>query len=107
MKGEIIVSNRKRADLFVELQTKRFHSFPKKTKAVEPEVAGATDDTEETEVKSPADSSSNGVQISDYEIFCIIGHFCSSYGFNAFLYILLTQLKATQLNILCILGSYL
>ncbi|XP_050281805.1 DNA topoisomerase 2-like [Quercus robur] len=67
VKGEIIVSNRKRADLFVELQTKGFTPFPKKTKAVEPEVAGATDDIEETEVKSPADSSSNGVQFSDYE----------------------------------------
>ena len=65
VKGEIIVSNRKRADLFVELQTKGFTPFPKKTKAVEPEVAGATNDTEETKVKSPADSSSNGVQISD------------------------------------------
>ena len=48
MKGEIIVSIRKRADLFVELQTKGFTPFPKKTKAVEPEVAGATDDTDET-----------------------------------------------------------
>ncbi|XP_050280351.1 calreticulin-3-like [Quercus robur] len=67
VKGEIIVSNRKRAALFVELQTKGFTPFPKKTKVVEAEVAGATDDTEETEVKSPADSSSNGVQISDYE----------------------------------------
>ena len=72
-----------------------FTPFPKRTKAVEPEVAGATDDTEETEVKSSADSSSNGVQISDYEIFCIIGHFSSSYCFNAFLYILLTELTAT------------
>ena len=86
---------------------KCFTPFPKKTKAVEPEVAGASDDIEETEVKCPADSSSNGVQISDYEIFCIIGNFCSSYCFNAFLYILLTQLKVTQLNFLCILGSYL
>ena len=42
-------------------------------------------------MKSSADSSSNGVQISDYEIFCIIGHFSSSICFNAFLYILLTQ----------------
>ena len=67
VKGEIIVSNRKRADMFVELQTKGFTPFPKKTKAVVPEIAGATDDTEETEVKSPADSSCNGVQISDYE----------------------------------------
>ena len=48
MKGEIIVSIRKRADLFVGLQTKVFTPFPKKTKAVEPEVAGATDDTDET-----------------------------------------------------------
>ena len=37
VKGEIIVSNRKRADLFVELQTKGFTHFLKKTKAVEPE----------------------------------------------------------------------
>ena len=64
--GEIIVSNRKRADLFVELQRKGFTPFPKKTKAVEPEVAGATEDTDETEVNSHADSS-NVVQISDYE----------------------------------------
>ena len=84
-----------------------FTSFPKRTKAVEPEVASATDDTEETEVKSSTDSSSNGVQISDYEIFCIIGHFSSSYCFNAFLYILLTQLTAIEVNFLCILGSYL
>ena len=84
-----------------------FTPFPKRTKAVEPEVAGATDDTEETEVKSSTDSSSNGVQISDYEMFCIIGHFSSSICFNAFLYILLTQLTTTEVNFLCILGSYL
>ncbi|KAG6654498.1 DNA topoisomerase 2-like isoform X1 [Carya illinoinensis] len=64
--GEIIVSNRKRADLFVELQRKGFTPFPKKTKAVEPEVAGAIDETEETEDNSPA-VSKNGVVISDYE----------------------------------------
>ena len=84
-----------------------FTPFPKRTKAVESEVASATDDTEEAEVKSSADNSSNGVQISDYEIFCIIGHFSSSYCFNAFLYILLTQLTAIEVNFLCILGSYL
>ena len=84
-----------------------FTPFPRRTKAVEPEVVGATDDTKETEVKSSTDSSSNGVQISDYEIFCIIGHFSSSYCFNAFLYILLTQLTAIEVNFLCILGSYL
>ena len=67
VKGEIIVNNRKRADLFVELQTKGFTPFPEYAKAVEPEVTGANDDTKEIVVKSPADSSSNGVQISDYE----------------------------------------
>ncbi|KAM5557131.1 hypothetical protein ABKV19_024492 [Rosa sericea] len=51
---EIIVSNRKRADLFLELQQKGFTPFPKKTKAVEPEVVGATEDTEETEENSEA-----------------------------------------------------
>ena len=38
-----------------------FTPFPKRTKAVEPEVVGASDDIEEIEVKSSADSSSNGV----------------------------------------------
>lgn len=61
--GEIIVSNRKRADLFLELQQKGFTPFPKKAKSVEPEVAGATDYTEETEDNSNPD----GVRISDYE----------------------------------------
>ncbi|XP_050387833.1 DNA topoisomerase 2 [Argentina anserina] len=64
--GEIIVSNRKRADLFLELQQKGFTPFPKKTKSVEPEVAGATEDTEETEENSEA-VIGNGVRISDYE----------------------------------------
>ncbi|XP_062001703.1 DNA topoisomerase 2-like [Rosa rugosa] len=63
---EIIVSNRKRADLFLELQQKGFTPFPKKTKAVEPEVAGATEDTEETEENSEP-FIGNGVRISDYE----------------------------------------
>lgn len=44
--GEIIVSNRKRADLFDELKRKGFTPLPT-TKSVEPEVAGAIDDTEE------------------------------------------------------------
>lgn len=64
--GEIIVSNRKRADLFLELQQKGFTPFPKKTKSVEPEVAGATEDTEETEENSET-VIGNGVRISDYE----------------------------------------
>ena len=65
VKGEIIVSNRKRADQFVELQTKGFTPFPKKTKAVEPEVAGATDDTEEKDVKSPAERDKLNKEVDD------------------------------------------
>lgn len=64
--GDIIVSNRKRADLFVELQRKGFTPFPKKTKAVEPEVAGAIEDVEESEDNTNI-VSRNEVQISDYE----------------------------------------
>ncbi|KAL5543375.1 hypothetical protein UlMin_007159 [Ulmus minor] len=65
--GEIIVNNRKRADLFAELVRKGFTPFPKKAKSVEPEVAGATEDTEDTEENSSPDATSNGVRISDYE----------------------------------------
>lgn len=61
------MSNRKRADLFIELQQKGFTPFPKKTKSVEPEVAGAADDTEETEENSNSEAISSGVRISDYE----------------------------------------
>ncbi|PRQ59875.1 putative DNA topoisomerase (ATP-hydrolyzing) [Rosa chinensis] len=64
--GDIVVSNRKRADLFLELKQKGFNPFPKKTKGVEPEVAGATEDTEETEV-NPEAVIGYGVRISDYE----------------------------------------
>lgn len=63
VKGEIVVNNRKRADLFLELQQKGFTPFPKKSKAV---VAGATDDTEENEENSET-TSTNGVRASDYE----------------------------------------
>ncbi|KAM1369168.1 hypothetical protein ACFX2F_039790 [Malus domestica] len=64
--GEIIVSNRKRADLFLELQQKGFTPFPKKTKALEPEVAGATENTEDAEENSEA-AIEKGARISDYE----------------------------------------
>ncbi|KAL0006868.1 hypothetical protein SO802_008370 [Lithocarpus litseifolius] len=47
--GKDHASARKRADLFVELQTKGLTPFAKNAKAVEPEVTGANDDTEETE----------------------------------------------------------
>ncbi|CAK7330893.1 unnamed protein product [Dovyalis caffra] len=60
VRGEIIVNNRKRADLFLELRQKGFTPIPKKSKAV---VAGATDDTDEAE-DSPDVS---GVRASDYD----------------------------------------
>ncbi|KAG9150672.1 hypothetical protein Leryth_008141 [Lithospermum erythrorhizon] len=62
--GNIIVSNRKRADLFLELKEKNFTPFPKK-KSLEAIVAGTTDDTEETE--EPLEASSSEVQASDYD----------------------------------------
>ncbi|XP_038982287.1 DNA topoisomerase 2 [Phoenix dactylifera] len=50
VRGEIIVSNRKRADLFLELQQKGFTPFPKKSKGIDAAIAGATeeDDNEES-----------------------------------------------------------
>ncbi|XP_062115411.1 DNA topoisomerase 2 [Humulus lupulus] len=66
VKGEIVVSNRKRADLFVELQQKGFTPFPKKTKAVEPEVAGAIDETEDNN-DDDAEAAATEVRIGDYE----------------------------------------
>lgn len=65
VEGTIIVSNRKRADLLLELQSKGFTPFPKKTK-VAAVVAGATDDVEETEENSEV-ASSKGVRAGDYE----------------------------------------
>ena len=47
--GEIIVNNRKRADLFLELHQKGSPPFPKKSKTNEIVVAMATDDIEEAE----------------------------------------------------------
>lgn len=65
VQGEIIVSNRKRADLFHELHQKGFTPFPKKSKTVEIAVAGATDDTEEAEEST--ETVSKGVRATDYE----------------------------------------
>ncbi|KAG6761071.1 hypothetical protein POTOM_034263 [Populus tomentosa] len=60
VRGEIIVNNRKRADLLLELHQKGFNPIPKKSKAV---VAGATDDTEEAEDSLDV----SGVRASDYD----------------------------------------
>ncbi|KAK3030786.1 hypothetical protein RJ639_035451 [Escallonia herrerae] len=65
VEGKIIVSNRKRADLFLELKEKGFTPFPKKTKA-EAVVVGATDDAEDTEENSEV-ATSKGIRASDYE----------------------------------------
>lgn len=65
VRGEIIVNNRKRAELFQELHQKGFTPFPKKSKTAEIAVAGATDDSEEAEEN--ADVTIKGVRASDYE----------------------------------------
>jgi DNA topoisomerase-2 len=45
--GEIIVSNRKKAELLKELKHKGFTPMPRKGKSSEPQVAGANDDNSE------------------------------------------------------------
>ena len=49
VKGEIKVSNRKRAELFLELKQKGYDSFPKNQKKDEPVAVGATDNDEPNE----------------------------------------------------------
>ncbi|KAG1361975.1 putative DNA topoisomerase 2 [Cocos nucifera] len=53
VRGEIIVSNRKRADFFLELQEKGFAPFPKKSKGIDAAIAGATVEEEEDNDGSP------------------------------------------------------
>ncbi|XP_031273762.1 DNA topoisomerase 2 [Pistacia vera] len=66
VKGEIIVNNRKRADLFLELHQKGFTPITEKSKRVEAVVAGSIDETEDTEEISES-GSSTGVRASDYD----------------------------------------
>jgi len=47
--GEIVVNNRKNADLVIELQQKGFTPMPKKGNSAEPVVAGANDEEEQEE----------------------------------------------------------
>ncbi|KAK6119233.1 hypothetical protein DH2020_047016 [Rehmannia glutinosa] len=63
--GSIIVSNRKRADLFLELKEKGFTPFPKKKTAAEIAIAGSTDDADESEENDVAIG--KGVSASDYD----------------------------------------
>ncbi|KAM7262891.1 hypothetical protein ACFE04_000574 [Oxalis oulophora] len=51
--GEIIVNNRKKAELLIELQGKGFTPFPKTTKTAGPEIAGATDVDPQENEKDP------------------------------------------------------
>ncbi|KAM7265027.1 hypothetical protein ACFE04_002710 [Oxalis oulophora] len=53
--GEIIVNNRKKAELLIELQGKGFTPFPKTTKTAGPEIAGATDVDPQENEKDPED----------------------------------------------------
>ncbi|XP_050209559.1 DNA topoisomerase 2 [Mercurialis annua] len=69
--GEIVVNNRKKADLLMELRQKGFTPFPKNI-PIEAVVSGATDDTlasesgEEEDAEESVTAKSN-VQADDYE----------------------------------------
>lgn len=68
VKKEIIVSNRKRAELLIELHDKGFTPFPKKVKPV---AVGAEDDEVDVNVEDEENSEviggSKGVKAGDYE----------------------------------------
>ena len=66
VRGEIIVNNRKTADLFLELHQKVLTPFPKKSKTNDITVAGVTDDTEEAEENIDV-VIKRGVRATDYE----------------------------------------
>ena len=72
MRGEIIVNNRKRADIFLELHQKGSTPFPKKSKTNEIVIAGATDDTEEDEENTDV-VIKGGVQATDYDYLMFMG----------------------------------
>eukprot|EP01018_Ginkgo_biloba_P032588 Gb_11673 [translate_table: standard] len=65
VEGEIIVNNRKRAELLLELKNKGFTPFPKKTKAIEAAIAGALPDVEESPEENT--EAAKGVRAGDYE----------------------------------------
>ena len=59
--GDIIVNNRKRAELFQELKQKKYDPFPKKKPTAEPVAVGSTEVDEEND-DGPAEAAA-----SDYE----------------------------------------
>ncbi|WOK99049.1 DNA topoisomerase 2-like [Canna indica] len=67
VRGEIIVNNRKRADLFLELQQKGFTPMPKKTKGIDVAIAGATEEDEEEQEEQSPEVLKGGTKASDYE----------------------------------------
>ncbi|RZB66593.1 DNA topoisomerase 2-like [Glycine soja] len=68
--GEIVVSNRKKAELLIELQQKGFTPMPRKGKSAEPQVAGANDEEEQEDdnnTREQETGSVEGVKRGDYE----------------------------------------
>lgn len=66
VRGEIIVNNRKRADLFLELQQKGFAPFPKKSKGIDASVGEATVEEDGNE-ESPEVVNGGARAATDYE----------------------------------------
>ncbi|XP_027343059.1 DNA topoisomerase 2 [Abrus precatorius] len=68
--GEIVVSNRKKADLFMELQQKGFTPMRRKTKSAEPQVAGANEEEEQEDENNTKEQETGGAEVAkrgDYE----------------------------------------
>ena len=72
VRGDIIVNNIKRADLFLELHQKGSTPFPNKSKTNKIVVAGATDDTKEAEENTDV-VIKGGVRATDYEYLLFMG----------------------------------
>ena len=66
VEGEIIVNNRKRAELLAELKLKGFTPFPKKSKSSEPVVAG-TENADAEEGDDADDAGKGVIAAADYE----------------------------------------
>ncbi|KAI9116615.1 hypothetical protein K1719_012273 [Acacia pycnantha] len=65
--GEIVVSNRKKADLLMELKQKGFTPMPKKGKSAQPQIAGANDDNSEEHENDSSGEQENGSKSSKTE----------------------------------------
>ncbi|XP_054812803.1 DNA topoisomerase 2 [Prosopis cineraria] len=65
--GEIVVSNRKKADLLMELKKKGFTPMPRKGKSAEPQIAGANDDNSEEQENDSSGEQENGSKAANAE----------------------------------------